>query len=581
MGGNGGLSYRQLAARVLMGLALASGPACAAFAQAIDIAPLLTPPVPKVVPTPTPEVLRSLPPPAVPPEAIPPGPALRIDDVRIEGVTVYDPATLRPYYADLIGQTVPRERLLAVVEALQTRYRAEGYILTTVHGAAEQRGGRQIFVIRAIEGYVSNVTLAGDIGEAGELARRILQHLVDIRPVNNANLERYLLLVNDIPGLAASGVLRRAGPDPGAVELVVEVQRTPFYTQFQYDNRGSQEVGPHEALLVGQANAFTSYGAQLQAMLFNTFNREELFGQVDATAFLDSEGLKLRGYFGRGNTQPGGALTGAGFNADLQIGGLNLSYPIIRSRRLNLSVDGSIDTYDSAVDTFAAGGKASETHLRMLRFGGVFSAQDDAFADLPAANTAVLKASQGMSGFGASSNTSVLPARVGNVIDFWKVTGEFTRVQNLIPIGDVQPALKLSFGGQFTNNILPPSEEYLLGGTRFGRGFFAGQVAGDRALAASVELQLNTGWAGASPLGPGRRLDVQFYGFFDYGRAYNLIPASVDRTIDSVGIGARSDLAPWLFVELEGVHRLTTHASGALAKPDSKYAVFSRVVLRH
>jgi hemolysin activation/secretion protein len=581
MGGNGGMSYRRLAARLGVALALASAPAGAAFAQAIDIAPLVTPPAPKVVPTPTPEVLRPLPPPSAPREAIPPGPPVRIDDVRIEGVTVYDPATLRPYYADLIGQTVPRERLLAVVEALQTRYRAEGYILTTVHAAAEQRGGRQTFVIRAIEGYISNVTLAGDIGEAGALARRILQHLVEIRPINNADLERYLLLVNDIPGLAAAGVLNRAGPEPGAVELVVEVRRTPFSAQLQYDNRGSQEVGPHEALLVGQANAFTSYGAQLQAMFFNTFNREEVFGQVDATAFLNSEGLKLRSYFGRGNTQPGGALTGAGFNADLQIGGVNLSYPVIRSRRLNLSVDGSIDTYDSAVETFAAGGKASETHLRMLRFGGVFSGQDDAFASLPAGNTAVLKVSHGVTAFGASSNASVLPARAGNVIDFSKVTGEFTRVQSLVPVGDIQPALKLSFGGQFSNDILPPSEEYLLGGTRFGRGFFAGQVSGDRAIGTSVELQLNTGWAGASPLSPDRRLDVQFYGFFDYGRAYNLIPGSVDRTIDSVGIGARSDLAPWLFVELEGLHRLTTHASGALAKPDSKYAVFSRVVLHY
>ena len=80
MCGNGGLSYRQLVARVLMAFALAAPPACAAFAQAIDIAPLLTPPVPKVVPTPTPEVLRPLAPPTATPEAIPPGPPVRIDD---------------------------------------------------------------------------------------------------------------------------------------------------------------------------------------------------------------------------------------------------------------------------------------------------------------------------------------------------------------------------------------------------------------------------------------------------------------------------------------------------------------------
>ncbi len=563
-----------------MVLVMAAVPARAGFAQAVDIAPLLTPPVPKVVPQPTPEVLPPLAPPTAPAEAVPPGPPVRIDDVRIEGVTVYDPASLRPSYADLIGQTVSRERLLAVVEALQTRYRADGYILTTVHGEAEQHDGRLVFVIRATEGYISAVKLEGDIGDAGELARQILQHLVEIRPTNNADLERYLLLVNDIPGVAAAGVLRRAPPDPGAVELVTQLRRTPFTALFQYDNRGSREVGPHQGLLVGQANAFTSFGAQLEAMFYNTFNREELFGQVDATGFLNSEGLKLRGYFGRGNTQPGGALAGAGFNADLQIAGLSLTYPIIRSRRLNLSIDGDVDTYDGRVDTFAAGGEASETHLRILRAGGALDFQDALFVDLPAANTAILKVSHGVTGFGASSNASVLPARVGNVIDFSKVTGEFTRVQSLVPIGDVRPALKISLGGQYSNDILPPSEEYLLGGTRFGRGFFAGQVAGDRAIGATVELQLNTGWPGASLLSPDRRLDVQFYGFFDYGRAYNLIPGSVDHTIDSIGIGVRSDLAPWLFVELEGLHRLTTHASGALAKPDSNFAVFSRIVLR-
>ena len=77
------------------------------------------------------------------------------------------------------------------------------------------------------------------------------------------------------------------------------------------------------------------------------------------------------------------------------------------------------------------------------------------------------------------------------------------------------------------------------------------------------------------------RIDVQYYGFFDYGRAYNLSPGSADRTIDSIGAGVRSNLTPWLFVELEGLHRLTTHVNGALAKPESKYAIFSRVVAHY
>lgn len=564
-----------------MALAVAVLPARVGLAQAVNIAPLVTPPVPKVTPPPAPEVLAPIVPPAPFPETVPPGPPVHLDDVRIEGVTVYDAASLRPRYADLIGQTVPRERLLAAVDALQARYRADGYILTTVHGEAEHQDGRLIFVIRVTEGYISAVKLDGGIGAATPLAREILHHLTEIRPTNNADLERYLLLVNDIPGVAANGVLRRAPPEPGAVELVVQLQRTPVTAQFQFDNRGSQEVGPYEALLTGQANAFTRFGTQLEATFYNTFNREQLFGQVNSTGFLNSEGLKLRGYFGRGNTEPGGALAGTGFNADLQIAGASLTYPAIRSRRLNLWFDGDVDAYDSLVDTFLTNGEANETHLRIGRLGAALDFQDAAFAGLPAGNQAMLKVSHGVTGLGASRNTSVLPARVGNVIDFSKVSGELTRIQNLKPIGDVQPALKLAIGGQFANDILPPSEEYQLGGTRFGRGFFAGQVVGDRALGASIELQLNTGWADASPLSPDHRLDVQFYGFFDYGRTYDLVPHNPDHTIDSLGIGVRSSLAPWLFVELEGLHRFTTHASGALARADGNYAIFSRVVAHY
>ena len=78
----------------------------------------------------------------------------------------------------------------------------------------------------------------GDIGAASQLVLAMLKHLTSPRPVNNADLERYLLLANDIPGVSAQAVLRRVSPEPGAVELVAKVARKPFSAQFQFDNRG-------------------------------------------------------------------------------------------------------------------------------------------------------------------------------------------------------------------------------------------------------------------------------------------------------------------------------------------------------
>jgi len=556
-----------------------------AYGQAVNLPPLVSPPLPGVVPAPQPEVT---PPPAIPPAPpaapLPPGPPVRVDAVRVEGVTVYTPEAIAPLYADLVGTAVPRARLDAVVEELQTRYRTDGYILTVVRGEVQVVNGRSVFVLRAIEGYISEVKLDGDIGPAGTLVYEFLEHLTWIRPVNNADLERYLLLVQDIPGVSVRAVLRRAA-EPGAVELVAQLSRKPVSILAQYDNLGSNQTGgANEMLLRGSTNSFTQFGEQFEAIFFNTFNRETLFGQINASAFLGTEGLKLAGYWGRGNSLPGGVLAGTGFDGDYTIAGVDLSYPVIRSRRLNFTPDISFDYYDSSVDVNGLGGQPTQLnsdHLRIFRAGGALDFQDAVFADLPAANLLLLRVSQGLPGLGASSNNEAMPPIMGERTDFTKFGGELTRVQNLATFGDVATALKLSLGGQYTGDILPPSEKFFCCGLQWSRGYFYGEVTGDRGIGTGAELQLNTGFTDVPILAPAHRLDVQFYGFYDFGRFYNLAPGAFNQTVDSVGIGARSNLTSWMFVDLAGIRRLTTRPNGANVSKVPDYALFSRVVFQY
>ena len=563
------------------------GLSVSAHGQAVDIPPLISPPLPGVVPPPQPEVAPPVAIPPAPPVApLPEGPPVRVDAVRVEGVTVYPPEAIAPLYADVVGATVPRTRLDAVVEDLQTKYRADGYILTVVRSEIQSVNGRTVFVLRAIEGYISEVKLDGDIGPAGTLVYEFLQHLTSIRPVNNADLERYLLLSQDIPGVSVRAVLRRT-TEPGAIELVAQLSRKPFSALAQYDNLGSNEAGPNEMLLRGATNSFTRFGEQFEAIFYNTFNREELFGQLNASTFLGSDGLRLAGYWGRGNSLPGGALAGTGFIGNYTIAGLDLAYPVIRSRRLNLTPDIAFDYYDSTVDVNGLSSgqptQFSSGHLRMLRVGGALDFQDAAIADLPAANLALLKVSQGLPGLGASSSQEEPSHQpiLGNRTDFTKFAGELTRVQYLASFGDVSTSLKLTLGGQYSGDILPPSEKFFCCGLRWSRGYFYGQVTGDRGVGTGAELQLNTGFTDVPILAPGHRLDVQFYGFYDFGRFYNLAPGAFNQTVDSFGIGARSNLTSWMFVDLAGVRRLTTRPNGANVSKLPEYMLFSRVVFQY
>ncbi|MGD9616818.1 MAG: ShlB/FhaC/HecB family hemolysin secretion/activation protein [Alphaproteobacteria bacterium] len=511
------------------------------------------------------------------PEAPPVGPPVRVDQVRVEGVTVYDDAALRALHGDLVGVDVPRARLDEAVQTLQTRYREDGYILTLVRGEFQRTTeGQVVFVIRAIEGYISDVKLDGDIGPAGTLVLDMLQRLTGKRPVNNRDLERYLLLANDIPGITARAILRREGLEPGAVLLVAQVARKEVTGLLSFDNRGPREAGPYQLLLSGATQSYTSFGERAEALFFNTFNREQIFGQINLSGFLNGEGLRLRSYYGRGNSIPGGILAPLNFNSDLEIGGVALSYPFVRSRRFNVFSDVAIDTYHSKLTLSPAGDVETRagSDLWIGRLGGIVDFQDSWFLGRPAATALSVRLSNGF--LGTSS------IRLGSDAHFLKTNGEITRVQDLFSIGNVQTALKTSVGGQYTTEILPPSEKFFLGGTRFGRGFYYGQVTGDRAIGSSVELQFNTRFSDLPLVNPDYQLPVQFYGFWDYGRGFN-VPKSGDPdfTVQSLGVGARSDLTRWLFLELEGVRRLTTRPQGAAVAPENDYAFFTRLTLHY
>jgi hemolysin activation/secretion protein len=250
-----------------------------------------------------------------------------------------------------------------------------------------------------------------------------------------------------------------------------------------------------------------------------------------------------------------------------------------------LKLLGDLDFYESSIQLAGPGGDSvpqSNSRLRVVRTGAQLNSQDALFgAALPGANLAIARLHHGLTGLGSSSNDSALPARPGNKIDFTKLTAEISRLQDLGKLGDVGTAVQVTVAGQYTNDILPPSEKFYLGGNRFGRGFFSGDITGDRALGASVEFQVNAALPSPSSyLGEGNRLATQFYVFFDEGNSYDLAPGDVDRQLQSTGLGVRVNLTEAVSTELEGVRRFTRKPTGENVAPEKTYAVFGRIVSR-
>jgi len=115
--------------------------------------------------------------------------------------------------------------------------------------------------------------------------------------------------------------------------------------------------------------------------------------------------------------------------------------------------------------------------------------------------------------------------------------------------------------GQWSGNILPPAEQFYLGGARFTRGYYAGQVPGDKALAATVELQLNTGFE-LPVFGKSFDISTQFYLFYDWGETWQNLSTDHAAMINSAGGGVRAQVTRYVEVDLEALGRFNRFPTG-------------------
>jgi hemolysin activation/secretion protein len=534
---------------------------------------ILTNPVPQGSPIP-----RILPPapPAVSTEGIeaPPigpvapisGPPVRIIAVSVGGVTVYPAPEIAALTQGLTGAAVPFFQIDAVRQQILARYRADGYMLSTVSASYDAASGRLSF--RVTEGRIASVKLDGDIGPAGTQVLRFLDRLTQERVIDAATMERYLLLAQDVPGVILHAVLQPSTEEPGALNLVAQVSRQAVSGLVATDNRASPQTGPIETLAGISLNSFTEFGDKTEVSMYHAWPNSQTFGQLSFETFIGSSGLKVQVYGGAGATVPTGPLAAIGYNGITQVFGAKASYPVIRSRRQTLNTYLALDGVETEIDTNSGGGGTSSLTsydaLRIVRLGADYAASDLWAGDArPAVNGVSGRLSRGMDILGATTNgASPPPPRQGEQTNFVKFNFQLSRTQTLFyPWQGASVALLGLVTGQWSDAILPPSEQFYLGGAQFTRGYYSGQVAGDKALVATVELQLNTE-IDLSHLGLSAELNSQFYVFYDWGEVWQNQPNTLEPRIASAGGGVRIQATRYVEVDFEGAARFNRFPNG-------------------
>lgn len=470
-----------------------------------------------------------------------------ISQVSLTGNTVFKIEDFEELTRDLVGRSVDANQLLVLAEGIETRYRDAGYILTRAFLPAQAVGDGR-FTIQVVEGYISKAEVEGG-GEARQaIVRSLIAPLVEKRPAYLPDLERALLLAGDVPGVTATGVLR-PGEESGSSELLVQLAEKAMDAFVSLNNRGSRFTGP--GTVVGDVTFYDSFGLGelISANVASTPQfRETRSVGLRWTQPTPWDGMTLSVEANYSNGRPGFTLREVEARTESYRYGVRASFPVVRARRENLTLDVAVATQKSSVNLL--GQTFSRDDYRMLELRATWI--DQGFLDGSTITT--LGATQGLNLLGATQTGAATIGRQGANPGFTKFIGGVRRVQ---PLTD-EFSLSVDLIAQYGFSTLFSAEQITFGGSRVGRGYEPAEYSGDAGVGIATELR----WTAST--GDDNIPFIQPYGFFDVGRVWNH-PRSLGapRSVTSAGGGTRFYLADGLTLQIE-------YAQGFVASPTNR-----------
>ncbi|MCS7030826.1 MAG: hypothetical protein NZL92_04785 [Gloeomargarita sp. SKYG116] len=464
--------------------------------------------------------------------------------LELEGNTVFSAEQLEPLYRDQLGTEITLADLYAIAERLNNFYRREGYILTRVL-VPEQRIEKGVVQLRVIEGFVETVKFQGVTPAQEQRLRGFADAIQRSRPLQLSTLERNLLLMNDLAGFAVRGRLE-PGQQVGGTALTINVSYDPFDPFFEINNWAPYSIGPVRLQAGVFLNSLGNQGERIGLSAATTpFDFEELAnGRIDFRIPIGFDGVTLSTSASYTSTQPGAELKRFRLSGESFYWNIGLSYPVIRSRVLNLYLNGQFDLINSTIDTRFLGEPVvlSRDRLRILRVGASVSNINQ----LGFTGASILL-SQGLPGLGARlEGTPNIPlSRANGQATAFKVNLDFTQLFTL----PGQFNLLFTGAGQVASTSLLVSEQFGLGGPSFGSAYNPSQLLGDDGYALRLELQRPVNYqVGTTPM------ISQPYAFVDYGQMFLKKPTAAEpreRDLASAGFGLRQFISNYLQVRLE------------------------------
>ena len=308
--------------------------------------------------------------------------------VSIDGATALPAAQIETTYRGLIGRSITLADLYGVANEITALYVQAGYAISFALVPAQSIDASGHVTIAVVEGYIAQIGVNGAPLRIKTMVEDYGARIEASHPLKTADLERFLLLANDLPGTTVKSVFN---PVPngarGATRLDINVTFVPVQASLSVDNRGSRALGPWRALAGLTIDSPLGWGDALTLQGLNTLGNSQLrYEAANWSAPIDRDGTSLHLAVSNSASRPGTpALTAVAFIGTGWITSVGLDRMLICNQTQSLSLSATftgkwlntnilsapnsrdrIYTVDSAVTYFGRAGAAVIARARAL-----------------------------------------------------------------------------------------------------------------------------------------------------------------------------------------------------------------------
>ena len=456
----------------------------------------------------------------------------------IKGSTLYSRDRFSKLFKKYMRKRISLGHVYEIAQTITNMYRHDGYILSKAV-VRSQQADKGIIRIDIIEGFVGKVNIQGDVAGPRKLLNSYRKKLLNSKPLLAKDLERYLLLVDDLPGLSVKSVLTPSEVQLGANDLTLILASKKYDGSRGVDNGSSKFNGPIQVSGITNANSLLGLYEKIgfQAAVTEHIDELRFFNRFYEMP-VSSEGAKIYFSTAGNKSQPGTNLKEIKVKGSSPNFMLKATHPFIRSKSKNLYANFSFIHRNSTTKFF--GETDSEDKLRIANLGLSYDFVDD----YRGVNLLNINWSQGFGFSGTRETDSPNLINREGTSGFTKFSGEVLRLQPLA-------ASWILLGGvswQYALDKLLASEQFGLGGSRFGRSSNFSEITGDHGVAFKLALQK------VFEINKAYIKDIKAYTFFDYGTVWNRLKTSTDSSkqdLSSIGLGFRFNLTDRLSGYLE------------------------------